>query len=63
MQKQDIELNTLRKWIENSDRGKTEWNRAPKERVSYWRNFNLYKIVEDGLLVRKWVSKKDIEDR
>ena len=42
------------------ERPKLQANRAPAELVSYWKQFNLLNISSE-LLMRRWVSKKDIE--
>ena len=62
MQKEDSILKIVRKWIEQGERGIIQANRTPAALVSYWRQFNLLKI-EDGILKRKWVMKKEEECR
>ena len=53
LQKKDIALTILRTWIENKDRGKTKWNRAPKKRVSYWSNFFYRKLQ---IIINIWFT-------
>ena len=53
-------LKIVKEWVKKGEKPKIQANRTPPELISYWKQFSLLKI-EDGLLMRKWVSKKDIE--
>ena len=57
-QDKDPIISVVKKWVEEDDRGKIQTNRVPERLLSYWTQFNLLKI-EDGLLKRKWVRKKE----
>lgn len=59
-QDEDGILKEVKEWVRKKERPKLQTNRTPPELVSYWKQFNLLRI-SDGLLMRRWVSKKDID--
>ena len=61
-QDKDPILKVVKKWVQDGDRGKIQVNRTPAALVCHWKQFNLLKI-EDGLLKRRWVMKKEDECR
>ena len=61
-QDSDPILKIVKQWVINGEREKIHVNRTPDVLVSYWKQFNLLKI-EDGLLKRKWIMKKEEECR
>ncbi|KAL5250482.1 hypothetical protein ACHWQZ_G016276 [Mnemiopsis leidyi] len=59
-QDKDPIISIVKKWVEEEKRGKIQTNRVPERLLSYWTQFNLLKI-EEGMLKRKWVRKKEEE--
>ena len=58
-QDKDQILKVVKDWVSCGERPKLPSNRAPAALTSLWKQYNLLKI-EDGLLMKRWVSKKDL---
>ena len=61
-QENDPILNTVHQWLRDGSRGEVKINRSPDALISYWRQFSLLSI-QDGLIKRKWSTKKEGESR
>lgn len=61
-QEADPILSVVRDWVLASKRGMVQANRTPERLLTYWKQFNLL-VLEDGLLKRKWVRKKEEDTR
>ena len=58
-QDEDQILKVVKEWVKSKEKPKIQSNRNPALLVSLWKQFNLLKIAEDGLLLKTWVSKKN----
>ena len=58
-QDSDQILKVVKDWIRKGEKPRIQSNRTPSELISLWKQFSLLKISEDGLLMRKWVNKKN----
>lgn len=61
-QNKDPILKVVKQWVLDGDKGKIQVNRSPAALISYWKQFNMLKL-EQGLLKRKWMMKKQEETR
>ena len=57
-QDKDQILKVVKDWIIAGEKPKIQTNRTPSLLVSLWKQFNLLKISEDGLLMRTWLNVK-----
>ncbi|KAL5248797.1 hypothetical protein ACHWQZ_G017850 [Mnemiopsis leidyi] len=61
-QEADPILKVVKSWVVAKQRGMIQVNRTPERLLAYWKQFNLL-VMEDGLLKRKWVMRKEEETR
>ncbi|KAL5247030.1 hypothetical protein ACHWQZ_G019036 [Mnemiopsis leidyi] len=61
-QEADPILKVVKSWVVAKQRGMIQVNRTPDRLLAYWKQFNLL-VMEDGLLKRKWVMRKEEETR
>ena len=60
-QEEDVILREVRRWlVAKTKPGSLQAVRAPKELVTYWKQFDLLQLRKDGLIERKWVSPNTI---
>ena len=59
-QDKDQIIRVVKDWVNSGEKPKLPSNRAPATLISLWKQFDLLK-VEDGLLMKRWISKKDLE--
>eukprot|EP00116_Pleurobrachia_bachei_P000733 sb/3460995/ len=55
-------LQVVRQWVTSGDRGEIQVNRTPRALYSFWKQFNLLRLV-DGVLQRKWYDTKQEDSR
>ena len=60
-QDKDQILKIVKQWVREGEKPKLQSNRAPAELVSLWKQFSTLKLSDDGLLLKKWVSRKTLE--
>lgn len=61
-QDKDANMKIVKDWVKKGERPKIQTNRTPAALVSLWKQFNMLKLSNDGLLLRKWISKKEPEE-
>ena len=55
-QQEDLILREVRGWLQaNKKPESVQAHRVPRELLSYWKQFSLLRIRQDGLLERKWI--------
>ena len=55
-QQEDLITREVRGWLQASKKPESvQAHRVPRELLSYWKQFSLLRIRQDGLLERKWI--------